>query len=523
MTFGPNNFDFTERDFSAYDTRLKDLVSSVFSDITDLETINFINLIRKKFAFTSSLNNYYLHASHREAFTATMTQRRSAINHGRRQGYELAAAGAATADLVCTMTNGPLAGTVTIPIADVVRTLEVTDPIRGELQTLIQFLPGEVEKTLSWRHALSKSSSFSPTGIKNETFFLPDGPYLDGSASFTTPAGAWTKVDNFLLSDETSRHFVVLVDQNDKGTIKVGDGQNGAKIDGGAFTISYETGGGEDGNVEQNSLTKLETAYTDSLGNRAYFDVTNASRATGGTARESVDQARVNIPANRTLPPGTMNRTDFEIRAEEVVGIGRALMLSSDEDITVPENEGRCYIIPSSGGDPSDALIASVEQTFVEHPMPITFTVYVVGATYQVIAIDATIWIADGFSQTAVKATVLANLGYQFEPMISAGSPVIGQYEETEAGILIPYSIGMKNPLVDFGYNQKDEDGNPSGETAWSDVFNIVRDSTGVRKVGAGADEFLLNGVRDDVPTDNFKFPQLGAVILRNGATGTVI
>jgi len=522
MSLDPYNFDFTERDFSAVDLRLKDLASSVFEDLTDQDTINFINLMRKKFAFVLSLNDYYIHKAAREAFVGTMTQRKSAINHGQRQGYTLSGASAATVDLVATLTNAPLPGTVTIAEGDVVRTLEVTDPVRGEIQAEVQFAPGDTTKTLSWKHSISRSASFTADGSANQSFFLSDAPYLDDSLAFSTAAGAWTQVDNFLLSESTSRHFVVKVDQNDRATFYTGDGVNGAKPDG-TFTAYYETGGGSDGNVEPNSLVRFETEYTDSLGNKAFLTVTNAVKAEDGTDRETVDQARVNIPADRTLPPGTTTREDFEIRADAVSGVGRSLMLTSDLDATVPENEGRLYIIPTGGGTPSSALIAAVEATFVTYPAPPTFTLTVSGATYLTIDVDATIWIAQGYSATTVKAAITSALTHFFEPIITTGSALIGQYQETASGVMVPLSAGMKNPLVDFGYYYQDENGDPVGEIAWSDVFNIVRDTAGVRKLGAGADEFLLNEQRDDVAIDNFKFPAFGTLTLRNGATGNVI
>jgi hypothetical protein len=37
----------------------------------------------------------------------------------------------------------------------------------------------------------------------------------------------------------------------------------------------------------------------------------------------------------------------------------------------------------------------------------------------------------------------------------------------------------------------KDANGDPAGEVAVSDVFNVVRDVVGVRKIGDGAESFL--------------------------------
>ncbi|MEO7729625.1 MAG: t4-like baseplate wedge, partial [Kofleriaceae bacterium] len=55
---------------------------------------------------------------------------------------------------------------------------------------------------------------------------------------------------------------------------------------------------------------------------------------------------------------------------------------------------------------------------------------------------------------------------------------------------------------------------------ALSDVFNVVRDVRGVRKIGDGPRDFLLNGARDEVATGAREFPRLGVVEIVNGDTG---
>ena len=82
---------------------------------------------------------------------------------------------------------------------------------------------------------------------------------------------------------------------------------------------------------------------------------------------------------------------------------------------------------------------------------------------------------------------------------------------------------GTINERIDFGFNIKDADGFPSGEIPFSDVFNVVRDTAGIRKIGDGLSDFLLNLVRGDVTILNREFPKLGTVTLRDGDTGQLI
>jgi hypothetical protein len=523
MTIFTEDGDFTMRDFEALDTRGKSLQLSVFPDYNVDNEADYLNFIRSKIAFQGSRNDHYIYRARRESFVATMMDRRSAIYHGRKNNYRLAGAQAATASLLVTLVNGPLPGTITFNIGDVVKTDEVPVATQGEIQAQVIMAAGDVTATLSWEHSLTKSAQFTSNNKPNQTFYLPEAPYLDGSASFTTGAGAWTEVENFLSSGPTDRHFVLLVDQNDNGVIYTGDGRTGAIPDG-IFTVNYKTGGGISGNVAAGMLARFGTQYTDSLGNSAILTVTNESALNDGEDRETVNQARVNIPNNRTLPRTTVARTDYEVRALEQSGVGRALMLTIGEDSTVPDNEGRLYIVPTLGGTPTQAILDAVYTAVtVTYPGPVTFTLDVLGATYLTLDIRAVIWFSSGANKTTVKTAIQSGLAYFLEPIITAGNPIIGTTIETSSGVDVELSTGMANPQVDFGYNYRDEDDNPAGEIAWSDVFNVVRDVTGVRKIGPGEDDFTINGNSLDVTIENHKFPALGTVTVIDGATGTVL
>jgi len=57
----------------------------------------------------------------------------------------------------------------------------------------------------------------------------------------------------------------------------------------------------------------------------------------------------------------------------------------------------------------------------------------------------------------------------------------------------------------------------------WSDVFNVVRDTTGVRKVDEGINGLLLNLLRSSVTMTGVQFPKLGSVTIVNADTGGAI
>jgi hypothetical protein len=501
-TFDAEHQDFTPRDFQALDARLQDLQSSVLPNLDDPAVLAVVNYIRSTGGFVGSVVDYYMTALKREHFVPTMRELRSAILHGKRQGYQVAGASAATADLTVTIQNAPLTGSITFAAKDKVKTAEVPTSISGEIQSAVVAAPGATTVQLSWRHSISKQKTYTSTGKKGQKFRLPETPYLDGSVTGSSAAGDWEQVDNFLNSRATDRHFTVFVDQNNQATITTGDDKNGA-IPRGQITFSYETGGGTSGNVDKNSLTKFSKDYYDSNGTKAILTVTNPNRADGGLDRETVNAAKINIPNNRRLPVGTIAEEDFEIRAVSNSGVGRALFLSADRDGSVPVNEGRLFIVPPLGGEASQTTKDEVlELVTVTYPTTPTYTIQVANASYLVVNIFATVYLRKSADPVTVRTAINTNLTAWFKPLNDDQTP---------------------NTNIDFGWNYKDQNDNPSGLLAFSRVMDVIHNTTGVFKLGPGLDECTINGKRSDVIIGNFQFPQLGTVELINGDTGKAL
>jgi hypothetical protein len=502
--------DYTDKDFESIRKRAFDLIRSVFPTWTNEAVANFGNILVEGYSWILDVLTFYQDQQAREGRFQTAVLRKSVIALCKLIGYELPGANAATADIVITIQNAnALTGTVvpaSVNTPVVISTQEITDPIKGEI---ISPLPFQIDVATGsgqfvWEHSITQPTyTRASTSLADQSYLLPFGPFLDDSEEVSTVSqGTFTKVESFFNSGPTDAHYRIQVDQNDKATAIFGDNINGI-IPSGTININYRAGGGIYGNVEQNSLVKVEGTFVDSIGNKAYLVAENTYPAEGGLPREEIGATKINAPESIRVLNRTVAREDYEINAKRVLGIGRALMLTSNEDVTVSENYGKLYIIPSTGGVASQALLDEVEtMCTVTYPNTITFQLEVLTAVYQTIDVQAVVWLRQNQTASTVKDSIIANLEDYFEPMLASGAP---------------------NSNVDFGFNYKDVDGNPAGEIAFSDIFNEVRDTTGVRKVGAGDSDFTLNGLRDDVSISNWKFPSLGQVIIIDGDTGTEI
>lgn len=102
-------------------------------------------------------------------------------------------------------------------------------------------------------------------GTPNQTFYLNHFPVIKDSISLNITEGTglaeeWTRVDNFLKSSPTDKHFTVTIDASNRGIITFGNGKSGkipnTHLEG--IVATYRVGGGEIGNVSPYSINQAE-------------------------------------------------------------------------------------------------------------------------------------------------------------------------------------------------------------------------------------------------------------------------
>ena len=500
MALIPTQLDFTDRDFDSLRLRLQNLVRGVFPDWTDFQVSSFGNILLEMYAFVGDVLGFYQDNQARESRILTVTQRKNMISLAKLLAYTPATARAATADQTFTLAAIPV-DDVEFQDGTIVRTTDVTDAIAFQLLGSLVIPAGSNPPSVvaTVENSATTQEDFESSALPNQQFVLEAAPYIDDTAVISAGDGGYTQEPNFLNSTSTDKHFVVVVDQDDRATIKFGNNVNGS-VPQGTIQITYKTGGGAVGNVEQGTISIIEGSFTDDSANPVTVTVTNALKASGGSDRESIEQTRQLAPESLRVLNRTVSREDYEINARRLPEVSRALMTTSNEEVGIPENEGILYIIPTGGGTPSQALKDAVlEQVTVTFPNTLTFSMVVQDSIFLTIDVASTVFLEQGASEPVTRASIDSALTEFFQ---------------------LSNADGSDNENVGYGFQFKDEDGNPAGEIAWSDIFNAVRDAPGVRKISDGEPGLLLNGESSDVPILVREFPQLGSITLTNGATG---
>jgi hypothetical protein len=509
MSLLAKNLDYTDRDFDSIRLRLQGLIRSVYPTWTDFNVASFGSILLELFSFVGDTLTFYQDNQAGESRIATATQRKNLIALCKLIGFVPSGARAATADISISLRSPPV-GTVTLPAGTFASTADVTSPVEFQLLADAVFSAGQNPPTITAtvENSVTETDTFTSTGLPNQSFSLASTPYIDDTAAPTASDGAYTQVDNFLESSGTDRHFTIVVDQNDKARIVFGNGVTG-KIPVGTITVVYKTGGGSLGNVEATKISRMPGSFTDSLGNAVNVSVTNPSKASGGLDRQTNQQIQLLAPASLTTQARSVARTDFEINALTNTSIARALMLTSNEDASIAENNGILFVVPVGGGLPSTALKAAVLALFIStmgHPAPfpctVTFGLAVQDPNYLVVNIFVRVYFRTGVAPN-VGAKAIRTAATSF---FSISNP-----------------DGTPNERIDFGFNFRDENGNTIGTVPLSDIFDALDEVAEVLRIGGAPSDFLLNGAHADVPIALKQFPQLGTVTIMDATTGGLL
>lgn len=505
MAIIPQNLDYTDKDFDSIVARQNLLLASVFPDWTDFSAPNFGNTLKELFAHVMDVLLFYQDKQAAESRLTDVKQRKNAIALAKMLGFVPSGATAAQAALLVTLDVVP-GNDVNFSAGQIVRTRNVANPIRFQFlgDLTIPAAADPPQAFVDVENSENFEEEFQSTGLRDQEFRLSGVPFLDDSLILTAQNGLYEVVDNFLDSGPLDRHITILVDQDDRATVRFGDGVNG-QVPIGLITALYKTGGGLAGNVEAGTIRRIEGAFTDVLGNPVNVTVTNPEKASNGTDRQNVEQIKLRAPQSVRVSDRTVGLDDYVIGAESVSGVARALMLTSDQAIGIEENRGRLYVVPVGGGVPTETLKNQVLQAVtVDKPNTITFKVTVEDPIYALFDIDITVFKASGFSGETVKANILANLQSFFAIQNEDGTP---------------------NEQIDFGFASKGFDGSPVPEVPLMGplLAGIIESTTGVRKVGDRDQDYLINGIHQDAQLAVFEFPQLGTVTIVDGDTGLVL
>lgn len=205
----------------------------------------------------------------------------------------------------------------------------------------------------------------SSTGTPNQKFKLNYTPVIATSVEIIVNEGSgfepWTRVDNFVDSGPTSKHYVLTITDNDEGVIQFGDGTFGkipSSYSNGIFS-NYRVGGGTKGNVGADRVTVMET-------NLALVEQTfNPDSAyVKGVDKETVDEMRINAPKSSETKWGALTLQDFANVV--LINFPEVVFANSERDDT-DIDDIHIYLLTTDGASISSTLMSQLTAFFDEN------------------------------------------------------------------------------------------------------------------------------------------------------------
>lgn len=496
--------DYSARDYDTYLARLKELIQKWFTDAdgnplwTDFDKMTVENTLVKAIAWYGDQQTFNRDRTACELFIRRVIRRENLLG---------------MADMFGFTPNTPSPGGIAVRFS---LASAITENLTVEAGTALPGIPShyvDSDVTITAGNTYAdgtasqiekRSESAASVAKASAEYLLSNKSYVGGSMVMTTAAGAWSQVDDFLASDADDLHYRVLVDQDYRPTVKVGDGINGALPEG-TIGFVYETTRGTAGAVSIGTIKGTMTVLDDGDTPRT-VSYTNTTASSGASDGDSTAYLKNYLPEWIRTSNALVTRTDYEAAAKGVSGIVAAFLLTQDDYSGGNPNEGTLYCVASgtalsgytTSAAPTATQVAAV-QAVVDAGRLVTFRITAAAAPFRSVDVEVKANFDEDEEEDDVAADIYLNLRKYFavlNPDGSTGGATFG----------IDYPRDDSNPLY--------------GLLRWSDILNVVRDTDGVEHIPPDMGNLLLNDLHEDAKIYLWQFPQLGDVHITNLRTG---
>lgn len=318
--------DYTNKDYEAFRTMMLNALSVKMPEYTDRRQSDAGIVILELNAQGLDILSYYQDVIANEVFLVTEEQRNNALKWCQMLSYTPRSSIPAKFKQVFILSSAQATDTK-IPLGTIVKTVgsSAENEIRFETMTDFIIPAGKIgdEKDLNTGEYLYsvnvvQGSSVSgellgtSTNTPNQKFILNYTPVIVDSVVVLVNEGSgfekWTRVDNFVESTPTSKHYTVSINDNDEATVTFGNsifGKIPTRYNNGLY-CDYRIGGGSDGNVGAFKIKVLDSniAVVSETFN-PYLAFSN------GQDKESLDEIKVNAPISNRTVWGALTLEDF--------------------------------------------------------------------------------------------------------------------------------------------------------------------------------------------------------------------
>jgi len=233
---------------------------------------------------------------------------------------------------------------------------------------------------------------------------------------------SWERVDDFFATDS---HSTVYRLDPGEGVVTFGDGVNGRIPVAGSSIIvrHYRYGGGADGNVGANTVSKIKTSLPQ------VDSVTNTRQASGGRSLESLENAKLRAPHDLKTRDRAVTADDFAFLAKQTQGVpvhtayalSRTALDVTTQEFISQDGAVTVVILPANAQQltpqPTEAQLEAVCEQLNRKRL-ITTELYVTGPRYLAVeSLEVEVRVLQSADLQAVSDAIYAKLLSYFHPL----------------------------------------------------------------------------------------------------------
>jgi len=400
--------DYTNKDYEAVRTELIQRIPTITDRWTDFNESDLGMVLLELFCGLADMLLFYLDNQANEAYLPTARQRQNVINLTNLVNYRLDLPVAATTTLYFRLA-APLPAGLTIPRHTRCRAATGQGNIDFVTAEDLIVPAGQTAGTVGAIQGVPAEETFQADGSQNQKFHLAAKDIAQGSIELWVGGLRWQEVRTFYESTPADTQYVLTTDALDNTSITIGDGQYGLVPPAGeTVLVKYLRTLGAAGNMGKALVnTLLDPIYFD--GEQVKLSVTNVQVVSNGNARESLDHARKQAPAERASLWRAVTKADYVALAEGFPGVAKAQVLDVNDCVNMGYYHV-CVVIAPDGGDAPSQLLKDQVLAFLDERKLLTVTVHVNDPVYIPVNIQAEIYVFRNHDRYQVLDTVLAKV-----------------------------------------------------------------------------------------------------------------
>jgi predicted phage baseplate assembly protein len=392
---------------------------------TDFNTSDVGVTLLELYCGIADLLLYYLDHQANEAYLSTAAERKNIINLTRLIGYKLESLSAASASVTFSI-GSTHTRNIVIPKYTRLKGANNLDYVTINDCTITS---GETSVVVQAKQGTFYEETHTSDGIAYQNIQLDSDSIAENTIYVYVGAGEtlWSEEETLINSYENDEVYTREIDEDNYQTVYFGDNVNG-EIPEGTIKIQYIITSGELGNIGTGLVNKVVDPIYDVNGTEVTVTVVNSESFTGGSAVESIDEARVQAPAELATQDRAVTIEDFETLLNGYPGVLKSQAVDVRSSLTMPFKYIELYVIPETNmeavPEPQISSVLEEELTSYLDDKIIAGRLFAFkNVTYVSVDVNMVIYVYSNYDRNSVKTAV----GNKLEEIFDVENVEIGQ------------------------------------------------------------------------------------------------